>query len=220
MRPPRPSLPRPSGSRAGRAHLRLVVPVDDPAPTANPFVENDPAMPTVNLSTDTPMTFAFRGITVPTVEALCAELSARRAAGEHANPEVFDYDPTEMHYGRPQVLITGTFPVEHRGRVVNADEATAASYTWDHTVWSLIEAAEIARGYEGAVYVTQAVHTTTSGAEDAEEVESDETIWVDEGFEVLVADFRPAYMRDETLTATQRAAAYIAAHPDAEGDEA
>lgn len=220
MRPPRTTpLPRPSGPRAGRASLRLVVPVDDPAPTADPFVEND-TMPTINLSTDTPMTFTFRGTTVPTVEALCAELSARRAAGDHANPEAFTVAPAEHHYGRPKVVITGTMAVAGRdGRIVNADESVVATFTWDHTVWSLIEAAEIARGYEGAVYVGQDVHVATGGGEDDEEVEEDGTLWVDEGFEVQVADFRPAYVQDESLSPSQRAAAYLAAHPDMDDEE-
>ena len=175
-------------------------------------------MPTVNLSTDTPMTFTFRGITVPTVEALCAELSARRAAGEHANTDTFDFDPTEFHYGQPKIVITGTVPVENRGRIVNADESVMASYAWDHTVWSLIEAAEVARGYEGAVYVSQDVHAPALDVE-ADEVEEDGSLWVDEGFELLACDYRPDYVREEGLSGPERAAAYLAAHPDAAGDE-
>jgi hypothetical protein len=172
-------------------------------------------MPTVNLSTDTPMTFTFRGLTVPTVEALCAELFTRRAAGEHTNPKIFTFDPTEMHYGAPRILVTGTVPVENKGKIVNADESVILQTPWDHTVWSLLEAAEIAKHYEGAVYVTQDVRVPSLGGEDEEEVEDDGTTWVDEGFEVLVADHRPPYVQDEKLSPSQRAAAYIAAHPDA-----
>jgi hypothetical protein len=213
-----PDLPRPSVPRVGRAHLRLVVPADDgPPPTADPFVENAP-MPTVNLSTDTPMTFTFRGLTVPTVEALCAELFTRRAAGEHTNPQIFAFDPTEMHYGPPRILVTGTVPVDNRGEIVNAEESVIIQTPWDHTVWSLLEAAEIAKHYEGAVYITQDIRVPSFGG-DEDEVEDDGTTWVDEGFEVMVADHRPPYVQDEKLTSAQRAAAYLAAHPDAAGDE-
>ena len=176
-------------------------------------------MPTVNLSTDTPMTFTFRGITVPTVEALCAELFTRRAAGEHTNPHIFDFDPTEQHYGAPRIVVTGTVPVEHNGRIVNADESVIIDVAWDHTVWSLLEAAEIAKPYEGAVYVKQDVHAPAVGGEEEEEVEEDGTMWLDEGFEVLVADFRPAYVQDMSLSPSKRAAAYLAAHPEMAGDE-
>ena len=175
-------------------------------------------MPTVNLSTDTPMTFTFRGITVPTVEALCAELSSRRATGEHANPDAFAFDPTEFHYAQPKIVITGTVPVENRGRIVNAEEGVMASYPWDHTVWSLIEAAEVARGYEGAVYVSQDVHAPVLDG-DTDEVEEDGSMWVDEGFELLACDYRPDYIREDGLTPVQRAAAYLAAHPAAADEE-
>ena len=211
-----PDLPRPTGPRTARAHLRLVGPSDGASPVLyTPFVENDLVMPTVNLSTDTPLTFTFRGLTVPTVEALCAELATRRAAGEHTNPKIFDFDPTEFHYGAPKIVVTGIVPVFNKDKVVNADESVMLTRPWDHTVWSLLEAAEIARHYEGAVYVSQDVHAPALGGEDADEVEEDGSLWVDEGFEVLAADYRPAYAQSTSTTPSQRAAAYLAAHPDA-----
>ena len=153
-------------------------------------------MPKVTLSTDTNLTFTWRGLTVPTVEALCAELAVRRDAGEKANADDIPYDPKEFYYARPLIVITGLVDVvDKRGEVVNVDESVLCKHPWDHTVWSLLEAAETARAHRGAVYVSQDVHTAAFGGEEPEDLEDDGGIYVDDGTEVLVADFVPAPLR-------------------------
>ena len=148
------------------------------------FVEND-LMPTVNLSTDTNLTATFRGLTVPTVEALCAELHARRAAGESLNGT---YDAGTTHYGRPYVLITSHLEENYE------DEIVVQRLPWDHTVWSLLEAAETAKAFNGAVYVEQAVLLASDDI-DEDASEEDGCLYLDEGFSVMVADFMPAPAR-------------------------
>jgi len=142
-------------------------------------------MPTVNLSTDTNLTATFRGLTVPTVEALCAELHARRAAGESLNGT---YDAGTTHYGRPYVLITSHLEENYE------DEIVVQRLPWDHTVWSLLEAAETAKAGNGAVYVEQAVLLASDNI-DEDASEEDGCLYLDEGFSVMVADFMPAPAR-------------------------
>ena len=173
--------------------IRLLTP--DHPPTSSPFVENAP-MPKVTLSTDTNLTFTWRGLTVPTVEALCAELAVRRAAGEKLNAGDIPFDHTEFYYARPLVLVTGLVDViDKHGNVVNVDESVLCKHPWDHTVWSLLEAAETARAHRGAVYVTQDVHTAAFGGEEPDELEDDGGLYVDDGMEVMIADFVPAPLR-------------------------
>jgi hypothetical protein len=168
--------------RPPRPYLRLVT--ETQPPSGSPlFVENS-TMPTLNLSTDTHLTFTFRGLTVPTVEALCAELHARRAAGESLNGT---YDLGTTHYGRPYVVITSHFTDGFE------DEEIVQRFSWDHTVWSLLEAAEAAKTFNGAVYIDQSVLLST----DVEDGMPDEDgcVPLDEGFSVMVADFMPADSR-------------------------
>jgi hypothetical protein len=165
-------------------------------PTHRPiFVEND-TVPTVNLSTDKNLTFTWRGLTVPTVEALCAELAARRGAHEQANP-VEEWDDSFLSYGRPMLVITALSVDEDEG----ASEEVAKTYPWDYTVWSLLAAAEQARGFEGRVFVQQDVVTHIVD-EEQDEVQEDGSVWLDGGFRVLCADFFPAELR-ETLDAEE-----------------
>ena len=173
--------------------IRLLTP--DHPPTSSPFVENAP-MPKVTLSTDTNLTFTWRGLTVPTVEALCAELAVRRAAGEKLNAGDIPFDHKEFYYARPLILVTALVDVvDKHGHVVNVDESVLCKHPWDHTVWSLLEAAETARAHRGAVYVTQDVHTAAFGGEEPDELEEDGGLYVDDGMEVMVADFVPAPLR-------------------------
>ena len=62
-------------------------------------------------------------------------------------------------------------------------------------MWSLLEAAETARAHRGAVYVTQDVHTAAFGGEEPDELEDDGGLYVDDGMEVMIADFVPAPLR-------------------------
>ena len=173
--------------------IRLLTP--DHPPTSSPLVENA-TMPKVTLSTDTNLTFTWRGLTVPTVEALCAELAVRRAAGEKLNAGDIPFDHKEFYYARPLVLVTGLVDViDKHGNVVNVDESVLCKHPWDHTVWSLLEAAETARAHRGAVYVTQDVHTAAFGGEEPDELEDDGGLYVDDGMEVMIADFVPAPLR-------------------------
>ena len=159
-------------------------------PTSQPiFVEND-TVPTINLSTDKNLTFTWRGLTVPTVEALCAELAARRTAREQANP-VEEWDDSFLSYGRPMLVITAMSVDEDEG----VGEAVAKTYPWDHTVWSLLEAAEQARGFDGRVFVQQDVVTHVVDEEE-DEVQEDGSVWLDGGFRVLCADFVPKELRE------------------------
>jgi hypothetical protein len=198
--------------------IRLLTP--DHPPTSSPFVENDP-MPKVTLSTDTNLTFTWRGLTVPTVEALCAELAVRRAAGEKLNSGDIPFDHKEFYYARPLVLITGLVDVvDKRGNVINVDESVLCKFPWDHTVWSLLEAAETARAHRGAVYVTQDVHTAAFGGEDADELADDGGLYVDDGMEVMVADFVPAPLRAGGPAAREYIREQVAlANAEAEEDE-
>jgi hypothetical protein len=171
--------------RPPRPYLRLVT--EPQPPSGSPlFVENT-TMPTVSLSTDTQLTFTFRGLTVPTVEALCAELHAHRIAGEVGNPHIATFDPENMHYGRPHLVLTAYYE-----GVGFEDEEVLVTYPWDHTVWSLLEAAETARNHRGAVYVEQDVYGPMDGR-DEETIE--EGVHLDEGFRVMVADFLPPALR-------------------------
>jgi len=165
-----------------RPSLRLVTSSDTPPQPL--FMENNP-VPTVNLSTDTNLTFTFRGITVPTVDALCAELHARRAAGESLNGT---FDAGTTHYGRPYVMITSHLDENYE------DEVVVQRMPWDHTVWSLLEAAEVAKGFNGAVYVEQSVLLASDDI-DEDASEEDGCLYLDEGFSVMVADFMPAAAR-------------------------
>jgi hypothetical protein len=152
-------------------------------------------MPPIRTSSDTSLTFTSRGITVPTVEALVAELAVRRDAREHANEDAFEWDDRVFVYSRPTVVITAHAETETDDGETFHDELVAKSYPWDHTVWSLLEAAEDARALGGRVYVEQDV--TTYVVDKGDEVEEDGTVWVDEGFQVLVADFLPPEARAE-----------------------
>lgn len=198
--------------------IRLLTP--DHPPTSSPFVENAP-MPKVTLSTDTNLTFTWRGLTVPTVEALCAELAVRRAAGEKLNAGDIPFDHKEFYYARPLILVTGLVDVvDKRGNVVNVDESVLCKHPWDHTVWSLLEAAETARAHRGAVYVTQDVHTASFGGEEPDELEEDGGLYVDDGMEVMVADFVPPPLRAGGPAARAYVEEQIAlANAEAEEDE-
>jgi hypothetical protein len=159
-------------------------------PSSKPiFVEND-TVPTVNLSSDKNLTFTWRGLTVPTVEALCAELAVRRDAREQANP-VEEWDDAFLSYGRPMLVITSMSVDEDDG----VGEEVAKTYPWDHTVWSLLEAAEQARGFDGRVFIQQDVVTHVVDEEE-DDVQEDGTVWLDGGFRVLCADFIPAELRE------------------------
>lgn len=171
-----------------RPYLRLVGPDASPSPTQPLFVENSP-VPTVNLSTSNDLTFTFRGHTVPTVEALCAELHARRAAGESLNGT---HDPGTTHYGRPYILVTGEAQLAGSVR----DEEVMFRHPWDHTVWSLLEAAETARSYRGAVFVEQSILLASDDMDD-DTPEEDGCIPLDTGFTVMVADFLDPQLRAE-----------------------
>lgn len=174
-----------------RPSLRLVT-----APsTPTSFLVENPAMPNVRTSSSTNLTFTSRGLTVPTVEALVAELAVRREARERANPDSFEWDDRVFVYSRPKVVITAHAAMEDDNGEEYHDELVAKSYPWDHTVWSLLEAAEDARALSGRVYVEQDV--TTYVVDKGDEVEDDGTVWLDEGFQVLVADFLPPEARAE-----------------------
>jgi len=177
-------------------------------------------MPKVTLSTDTNLTFTWRGLTVPTVEALCAELAVRRDAGEKANADDIPYDPKEFYYARPVIVITGLVEVvdEDSGEVVSVDESVLCKHPWDHTVWSLLEAAETARAHRGAVYVAQDVHTAGFGEEEDADLEDDGGLYVDDGIEVLVADYVPAPLRAGGAAARQYVMEQVAL-ANAEQDE-
>lgn len=145
-------------------------------------------MPTVQ-SNSPNLTFTSRGLTVPTVEALVAELSLHREARETQDSEL-EWDDELFFYSRPHVVISTVISAdddEEEGDQEYA-EIIAATFPWDHTTWSLIEAAEIARSLNGRVHVRQDVSTFLV-SEEEDEVEDDGTVFVADGFQVLVADF-------------------------------
>jgi hypothetical protein len=169
-----------------------------PNPKKPLFVENEAApeptpgdsnMPTIALASDKQMTHTWRGITVPTVEALCAELAVRREATERTNPDAFPWDPTAFTYSRPKVVITSLgVALDDDDNEVDTEEV-AKAFPWDHTVWSLLEAAEQARALKGRVYVQQEV--VTHFVDDGDDVDDEGCVALDEGFRVLCADFLP-----------------------------
>ena len=186
--PPRP-LPRLSRAPGARANLYLL-----PNPNKPIFVENETAseptgdtpMPHVTLSSDKQMTFVWRGITVPTVEALCAELAVRRTATERVNPDAFPWDATAFSYSRPKVVITAwSMALNDEDEEVD-DEVVAKTFAWDHTVWSLLEAAEQAKAFGGRVSVAQDV--VTHFVDDGDEVDEEGCVLLSDGFRVLCSD--------------------------------
>lgn len=191
MKPPSrhpPPVPRAPGARP---NLYLL-----PNPNKPLFVENEAApeptpgeadMPSITLASDKTMTFTWRGLTVPTVEALCAELAVRRAATERVNPDAFPWDAGAFTYSRPKVVITAwSFTLNDEDEEVD-DEVVAKTFAWDHTVWSLLEAAEQAKAFGGRVYVAQDV--VTHFVDDGDDVDEDGCVVLDDGFRVLCSDF-------------------------------
>ena len=169
----------------------------------DPFQENSP-MPTVQ-TTAPNLTFTTRGITVPTVEALVAELALHRDARDHADEEM-EWDDEVMFYGRPKIRITAVIEDDEDGQLEYV-EVPISTFAWDHTVWSLVAAAEVARGFKGRVHVVQDVLTFVPDEEEESEEDEDNTedgaYLADIGFDVLIADYL-----------TEEARAFI------EGDEA
>jgi hypothetical protein len=151
----------------------------------NPFQENP--MPTVQ-SNSPNLTFTSRGLTVPTVEALVAELALHREARETEDAEL-EWDAELFFYSRPQVVISTVISADEEEGEQEYGEIIAATFPWDHTTWSLIEAAEIARSLNGRVHVRQEVVTFLVSEDEEEEVEDDGTVFVADGFQVLIADF-------------------------------
>jgi hypothetical protein len=148
----------------------------------------------ITLSSDKNMTFVWRGLTVPTVEALCAELAVRREAVERANPTAFAWDATAFSYSRPKVVITSLSAALNDEDEEVDDEVVAKSFPWDHTVWSLLEAAEQARAFSGRVYIQQDV--VTHFVDEGDDVDEDGCVPLDDGFRVLCCDFLPDEARE------------------------
>lgn len=197
MKPPSrhpPPVPRAHVARPGaRPNLYLLPNPNKPLfvlnETASEPTHGEPDMPSIALSSDKAMTYTWRGLTVPTVEALCAELAVRRAATERTNPDAFPWDETAFSYSRPKVVITMlTAALNDEDEEVD-DEVVAKTFPWDHTVWSLLEAAEQAKAFGGRVYVAQDV--VTHFVDEGDDVDEDGCVVLDDGFRVLCADFLP-----------------------------
>lgn len=112
---------------------------------------------------------------IPCVEVICLRMQKERES-----------EVDIKFFGPAYIKVTHMVEVWSQGKCVNkGDEAVLTTLRWDHTDWSLLEAADMSKRGEGKVYVGQEVYDVGED-EDEQPLDPPGMFWVGEGFELEV----------------------------------
>ena len=116
------------------------------------------------------------------VDWLFSSLQDAVDRGEVLNSHLISLRDPDLFYGPPYITVTHTVAVMHEGKVTNpADECVIYELSWDHTYYSLLEAADAARRGGGCVYVSLRVLASDWGVSEGRPGQPARTRVIDEG---------------------------------------